>query len=193
MSFLPLILSVKLRADDRVRQKGGSCQFCGYEAAAWREFPLGMSDRGEGARSCALCHLAQHLDRPEIEREAVLIWLPQITQAALNRVVWRFYSILAEHRVGFDRRRPDGVKPEEAAGAVSLRLELKSLAALAEREVGTSSPAELSEAFYAMSPEAYALRARRLAGLRLLGLGRFYEEGRDIFPEFIGGSRGCSI
>ena len=190
MPLLPLIVSVVSRVDRvAVRQAGGSCQFCGFESAGWQEHRFGRRDSGNEARACALCHLTQHLERPEIDREAVLIWLPQMSQPALNRVSWRLYSILAEHGVGFDRRRADGVRPEEAAGAVSLRLELKGLASVAERELGTSSPAELSEALFSMSPDTYAQRGKRLAGVRLLGLGQFYEDGRDIFPEFFG--EGC--
>src|SRR5260370_2178786 len=68
---------------------GATCQFCGQPTAGWQE-PYHLNDdhadnsHANIAVSCPLCHLPQHLHRPDIDGEAVLIWLPDMAQGAVN-------------------------------------------------------------------------------------------------------------
>ena len=59
-----------------------SCPFCGVRLAEGRE-PFLCADGSEES-SCVPCSLVRHLERETIAEEAVLIWLPDLSQAALN-------------------------------------------------------------------------------------------------------------
>src|SRR5208282_4683983 len=81
MRLQPLVLSVR----ESGRKAGcaqSSCPFCGVRFAEGQE-PFLCPD-GSADFSCAPCHLVCHLERDTIAEEAVLIWLPEMTQAALN-------------------------------------------------------------------------------------------------------------
>lgn len=79
-----------------------SCQFCGLEAAGWQErFHLnGDHDDERSANivsACVLCYLCQHLERWSIDQEAILIWLPELTQGAVIALAREAHRRLAAH------------------------------------------------------------------------------------------------
>ena len=79
-----------------------SCQFCGLEAAGWQErFHLnGDHDDERSANivsACVLCYLCQHLERWSIDQEAILIWLPELTQGAVIALARDAHRRLAAH------------------------------------------------------------------------------------------------
>ncbi|VFU17618.1 protein of unknown function (plasmid) [Methylocella tundrae] len=98
MRLLPLTLSAHTSAlvsceEPSSKPQGsgsyGSCRFCGLKTASWQEpFHLNgdhLDHAGENiVAACVLCHLAQHLDRETIDEEATLVWIPELTQGALN-------------------------------------------------------------------------------------------------------------
>jgi intracellular multiplication protein IcmJ len=180
--LLPLVLSSHPLLGQGVearRQSAGACGFCGHEAALWREQAVGKGKACAGA--CAFCHLAQHLERPDIDSEAILIWLPELTQAALNRVAWQIYRTLASHGVAFDAVHAGGGLKTPAARAAALRGALIERADAAAKELGTSSPSELGEVLLKLAPERFESRPQSLGGIRLLPLGRIFIDGRDVF------------
>ena len=92
MRLQPLVLSVR----ESGRTGGGaqsSCPFCGVRFAEGQE-PFLCPD-GSADFSCAPCHLVRHLERDTIAEEAVLIWLPEMTQAALNALAHGAHRRLA--------------------------------------------------------------------------------------------------
>src|ERR1700726_3406064 len=100
MARLPFTLTLSAHpsawtADADQGERGGrgpsgiTCQFCGQLTAGWQKAYHLNDDHADHraaniAVSCPLCHLPQHLHRPEIDREAVLIWLPEMAQGAVN-------------------------------------------------------------------------------------------------------------
>ena len=61
-----------------------TCRFCGHVATAWQEVFHLDSDHDNWAvdnlvTACTLCHGVQHLGRPTVEQEQVLIWLPDMS------------------------------------------------------------------------------------------------------------------
>jgi len=192
--LLPLALSaewVQHTEETQARGRGaGSCRFCGHAAAGWQE-RFGVKDGRAGkskdgtAAACAFCHLVRHIERPEIDREAVLIWSPELTQAALNRIAWRIFEILAAHGLAPDAEA-GAAAGEAPARAASLRDELRALSAAAEREAGTCAPSELAEVFLGLRRGREAWSAPPLGGLRLWPLGRLFIDGRDVLPSLLG-------
>jgi hypothetical protein len=196
MRLLPLALSVDPVACfgkmDGRGQIGGSCRFCGQPSVV-RQEPISCTEAGSkrakdaAAPACAFCQLVRHLERPAIDREASLIWLPEMTQAALNRVAWRVFRILVPERNKVEGVSPARTGKEPAAGAAALHQALRDLAFVAAKELGTSSPSDLGEVLLKLPSESYARRAQSLGGIRLLPLGLFFVGGRDVFPSLFGG------
>ena len=196
MRLLPLALSVDpawFPGEMEARgQISGVCRFCGQPAVV-RQEPISCTEAGSkrakdaAAPACAFCQLVRHLERPAIDREASLIWLPEMTQAALNRVAWRVFRILVPERNKVEGVSPARTGKEPAAPAAALHQALRDLAWVAAKELGTSSPSELGEVLLKLPSESYARRARSLGGIRLLPLGLFFVGGRDVFASLCGG------
>ena len=183
MRLQPLILSVR----ESGRTGGGaqsSCPFCGVRFAEGQE-PFLCPD-GSADFSCAPCHLVRHLERYTIAEEAVLIWLPEMTQAALNALAHGAHRRLA-HDGALDRAAsPFGLAPEQVPnGALEAIRALEARSSEAETRLGASSPRVLGAALMRMKARLYEDRARLLGGLRLLSRGRFFVDGEDIYPQLI--------
>jgi len=178
----PLVLSVR----ESGRKAGcaqSSCPFCGVRFAEGQE-PFLCPD-GSADFSCAPCHLVRHLERDTIAEEAVLIWLPEMTQAALNALAHGAHKRLA--REGALRwASPFALTPDEVPnGALETIRALEARSVEAETRLGASSPRVLGAALMRMKPRLYEDRARLLGGLRLWPRGRFFVDGEDIYPQLI--------
>ena len=184
MRLQPLVLSVRESG-----RTGGcaqsSCPFCGVRFAEGQE-PFLCPD-GSADFSCAPCHLVRHLERDTIAEEAVLIWLPEMTQAALNALAHG-----AHRRPGARRRASPGGESvrcsplnEVPNGALEAIRALEARSFEAETRLGASSPRVLGAALMRMKPRVYQDRARLLGGLRLWPRGRFFVDGEDIYPQLI--------
>ncbi|WOJ91779.1 hypothetical protein RZS28_18800 (plasmid) [Methylocapsa polymorpha] len=198
MPLLPLILSTHASSyclgseTHKSLDSGssGSCQFCGLEAENWRERFHLNGDHGDErptniAVACVLCHLAQHLERLTIEEEALLIWLPEMTQGALNACMRGVHQTLAAHGEAPHLSRGPKSDHRSVLAAASAYGAFRARAAAAVERLGSTSPAVLGEALLRLSAEDYGRRDKLLAGVRLLPLGRFYRNGEDIYPDLI--------
>jgi len=200
MLLLPLVLSAHPSAwnpgtavgerQGRDPMQDASCRFCGLLAADWQEpFHLNGDHADDApdniAASCVLCHLSQHLDRPSIAQEAMLVWLPEMSQAALNVLACRIHLILHRHdEPPHMERRPQTDTPA-LRGAWSALTALQARTAAATTRLGTASPRDLGAALLHLSPTAYVRRAELLAGVRLLPRGRYFRGGEDIYPQLL--------
>jgi hypothetical protein len=167
-----------------------SCQFCGWSAPGWQEvFHLNGdhddNSTGNLAVACVLCHLPQHLDRPRINQEATLIWLPDIPQAAVIALARRIHQILVvQGEPPHMERRPRGNSPALIAAYKAYKALLSGQATVREY-LGTTSPVDLGAALLTLRDDLYAQRADLLGGIRLLPLGRLFHEGEDIYPSLL--------
>ena len=135
--------------------------------------------------ACPLCHLAQHPERPQIDTEATLIWMPEVSQGVLNCFVRGIHLTL--HRGGEPtdmRRTPHAAAPGVVEAFRAYRA-LRERAAPAFDRLGSNSFADLGAALLDLRPHTYAGRADLLAGLRLLPLGQLYRNGQDVYPEML--------
>ena len=185
MRLAPLTLSVcENGAVGGARR--GSCPFCGVRLAEGRE-PFLCAD-GFEELSCVPCFLVRHLERETIAEEAVLIWLPDLSQAALNALANGVHRRLAAEGALYLAASPFAVSlsgtPNPALEAIRA-IEMRR--AEAETLFGTSSPRVLGQALMRAKPNLYADRARRLGGVRLWSRGRFFVDGEDVYPRLIAG------
>jgi hypothetical protein len=161
------------------------CPFCGMWSGCWPELAAEPGRAREGAAACALCFLCRHLERPRIDEEAVLVWLPEMSQPALNVTMREIHvqlRTLGEDLYDAGRLR---LNTPERLGLYYARSALCALSAAAASQLGTDRPSELAGALCRLSPTAYANRAKLLGGVRLLPLGRFYAGNKDVYPEIV--------
>jgi intracellular multiplication protein IcmJ len=165
-----------------------TCQFCGQPTVGWQE-PFHLNDDHADNRpdnlvpGCPLCHLPQHLHRATIDDEAVLIWLPEMAQAAISVLARQIH--LSCVREGLSPAYADlgHVTPMSAAYRAYRTLHERSAAA--DLRLGTSSPRQLGAALRDMRPGDYERRAVLLGGIRLLSIGRLFRRGTDIYPKVL--------
>lgn len=208
MQRIPLTLSVKCEnwrmndknsadADaefDRVRKKAldrdnHTCRFCGFRALKWQEVHHANDDHADNrmenlVTACTFCHLCQHIGLAGKNGEAVLVWLPQISQADLHHIVrtamvaQRAYDLARnDMKSGQDRTR---LLRESADVAKAALAALRGRESEAERRLGTSDPLEIGNAMLLLPDDAYARRGDALSGIRLLPLGKRTVNTEDI-------------
>ncbi len=166
------------------------CTFCGTRSGAWQlactpDDDVDVVRAGWTGAACPLCTLARHLERPRIDEEAARVWLPEMSQAAVNTTMREIHMQLralgeglhAEHRLRLDL--PERRILHHARAALAAR------SAAAAACLGTTAPSELGGALFRVSSASYARRAALLGGLRLLPLGLFYEGGTDVYPAIV--------
>jgi len=201
MTILPLALSAHRSAwnpagipgwgGGQVTPSDAICRFCGLDAAGWQEAfhrdgNHANSAPGNVVPACPLCHLCQHLDRPGIHEEAALIWLPELSQAAVVALARSAHLVLHAHGepAHMDRGRP--VRPDPALAPTWAALHaLRGRARAAKERLGTASPLAFATALLGTAPAARTQGAVLLHGLRLLPLGRLYQKGRDVYPQVL--------
>ncbi len=177
-------------AMSRARLADTPCTFCGVRSGAWQH-SCAPDDDAEAApvgwtgAACPLCALARHPERPRIDEEAALVWLPEMSQAAVNTTMREIHMQLralgeglhAEHRLRLDL--PERRILHHARAALAAR------GAPAAARLGTGAPSELGGALFRLPSASYTRRAALLGGLRLLPLGRFYKGGTDVYPAIV--------
>jgi len=189
MTLLPLVLSVPDWESPNTRDERqppsdgapGNCRFCGFRAAGWMEISH-VNNAPE--ISCILCHLCHSLDRPTIEAEATLIWLPEMSQAALIATVRRLHIICNDHGAAPAMDRVPRADSEQLSQAWGVYAALLRRSVVAEKRLGSPAIRDLAEALAGVSTNDQ-IRATLLGGVRLLPRGRFYRDGIDVYPALL--------
>ncbi len=191
MTLRAIALSVSEGPATLVREGGlGRCSFCGGRLGSERGAPT--QDAGNATAQCALCLLVRHLDRPRIDDEAELVWLPEISQPAVNITMREIHLRLRALGESLDAATPPQRDTPERRQLYHARATLREPAGAAAARLGSVRPSELGRALLRLSPGAYARRSKLLGGLRLLPAGHFFDGGRDIYPAIVDGWSGVA-
>ena len=158
--LLPSVAQTPISPSESAR----TCAYCGTPTSCWSH---------DGA--CVHCNLVLHLDRPRIDAEAVIGWIPELSQAALNRIMRELHCQLHKSQTGFSARPG----PHYVSRALSERV------GAASKILGTSCASELGQALALLTPASYADRYRLLAGVRILPAGQFFVDDEDIYPDIL--------
>ena len=164
-----------------------TCRFCGFRVKDRQD--VALLDGNPGNRSgdnlvtcCLLCATVQQLNRSTASQEAVLIWLPQMSQAVLNAMVRGIHlSLRLDGQSPILGRRPTKDTPLVRAAWRAYDA-LAGRQQAAEQHIGTVSPVELAAALLDMAPTTYARRGEMLGGVRVLHRGQHFHNGADIYP-----------
>jgi intracellular multiplication protein IcmJ len=166
-----------------------TCQFCGFKSMHWQEVHHANDDHADNRldnliTTCSFCHMCQHIGLAGSHKEAVLIYLPQVSQADLHHLVRT--ALIAERALDVIRADQRSAPPlirqhrEAADVAKAVLAALRSRTEGAERRILTSDPAEIANVLKMLPDDAYARRAETLAGIRLLPLGKRSKGHEDI-------------
>ncbi len=121
-----------------------------------------------------------------MHEEAALIWLPEMSQAAVNALARGIHLTLHAHGEAphVDRRRPlHDTGPMRTAWAAYHAL--LDRARPAEHRLGTAAPLDLACALMSLPAQMLGRGAGLLQGVRLLPLGRLFQGGRDVYPQVL--------
>ena len=175
----PLLISI--HRDDQTPEPAQStvptedCAYCGDS----------LGPHAEAERCCAVCTLVRHLERPRIDEEAHLIWLPEMSQAALICLLREMHCRIRDAGESFDGEAGPAVVSPERRALHYARLALASRSKMANEHLGTSRPSELACVLTHLSRAAYDRRHHLLGGLRLLPSGRLFVGAEDVYPAIV--------
>jgi intracellular multiplication protein IcmJ len=165
------------------RRDFDTCQFCGFRSAKYQTvvwLSATQLDINDLATSCVFCEQVLRVDVAFPQKSGVLVWLPQVSQVAINRAMYVLYMLRISQDTRAQRAR-----------------------ALLDRLMGRRVGAK--ERFGSDNPEAAAARLRgdtapehrasgdpneaAALGLRLLPLDRRIVREADLeynqFPQFL--------
>jgi intracellular multiplication protein IcmJ len=195
--YLPIVLGLSANhlkgsskpfvADDAIEEEQKArilerdnhcCQYCGFQAEKYQKVNVkdgnwnNLSDDNL-VTSCIFCQQCFYLDRVTSMRSGVLIWLPEMTQAALHHLIRAIYVA----------RITQSPVAEYARGALDA---LMSRREDAKRRIQTDDPGILSMVMSDyVDIRHYKNRAEKLEGVRLLPLDRrLIQQGELEFNQF---------
>jgi intracellular multiplication protein IcmJ len=155
------------------------CAGCGFRSTRYQEVHHRDDDHANNdpknlITACSFCHMCQHIGLAGYNKEAVVIWLPEISQADLHHIVRN--ALVA--RRSFEAIKKDMMAQtgkvkaarflDEAAS--SLMHSLMDRMEEAENRL-SSDPSVIADALMMLDDLIYDKRADFLSGLRLLPLG----------------------
>ena len=164
-----------------------TCRACGFRADKWQEVHHINDDHSDNsitnlATLCSFCHMTQHIGLAGKNKEALLVWLPEISQPSLHHIVRAI--LVAE----YEGNKP-GADKITAAAAKALKDKLLSRESDAKKIIGTSNPEVLGDILWRMANESgnrlYPRREMMLNGIRLLPRGVRKDGNKDVMSEMV--------
>lgn len=159
-----------------------TCQCCGFRSEKYQEVHFLDHDRHNLAMdnmitNCIFCHQAFNLDLVTQMRSGVLIWLPEIDQAALHHLARAIYVA----------RISQGPMAEAARKALDILMARREEA---KKRIETDDPYVLSMVLKDyLTAKLYGERQQRLDGIRLFPLDRRLIKEADLefnqFPQIL--------
>lgn len=166
---------LKLKVFERDDHK---CQCCGFVSEKYHEvLHKDMNPKNfkmdNLVTTCVFCHQIFHLENVVDMRSGVLIWLPEIGQAALHHIVRALYVA----------RVTQGPMADAARAALDVLMNRREQA---KARIGSDDPALLSRVMAEfMEDREYQARDKKLDGIRVLPLDRrIIKEGDLEFNQF---------
>lgn len=161
---------------------GHACRYCGFISKKYQEIHFLNQDKNDHAEknmvtTCIFCHQCFHLEDVNGMKSGVLIWLPEIEQADLHHIARAIY-------VARISQGPVAEAARKSLDAIMARREE------AKNRISTDNPYILSMVLSDyLGPSHYALRERKLKGIKLFPLDRRLIKEADLefnqFPQIL--------
>lgn len=136
---------------------------------------MGTSVSVCGDKLCIVCAPAFSVDDPDTDKFSTLVWLPQIDQGYLSRLVRSAYQ--AQYVPASSP--PDAV--ERASRAYDTLTELENLRSVVKQMIGTDRISVLRKLIPDIPQHDLFFRLKRVSGLRVLPLGPWFDlHGEDF-------------
>jgi intracellular multiplication protein IcmJ len=120
-----------------------------------------------------------------IDEETRLIWLPEMSQAALNVLVRQVHlDLQALGEPVFCEDTPKDANGMRPALYMAQRILLERSDVISDR-LGSSRPADLVEALATLASRDVGIENVPLGGLRIFPTGRFYVAGVNVYNEIV--------
>ncbi|MCI5060376.1 MAG: type IVB secretion system protein IcmJDotN [Alphaproteobacteria bacterium] len=168
----PAIRQKILERDDH------TCRFCGFQSSKYQDVHFVDNDptnlqMDNMITSCIYCHQCFDLEKVAEMNSGVLIWLPEIEQAELNHIARAIYVA----------RISQGTMSETAKKTLEV---LMSRREDVKQRIDTDDPYVLATVMKDfLGPRHYAMREKKLEGVRLFPLDRrIIKEGDLEFNQF---------
>lgn len=159
-----------------------TCQCCGFQSKKYQEILYKNHDPADHAEdnlltTCIFCHQCFHLETVSDMKSGVLIWLPEISQAQLHHIARAIYVA----------RISQGPVAEAARKSLDILMGRREEA---KNRIQTDDPYILATVLKDyMGPKHYAMREKKLDGLRLFPLDRRIIKEADLefnqFPQIL--------
>jgi intracellular multiplication protein IcmJ len=157
---------------------GHTCQFCGFKSEKYQDVLVVDGDPTNTQMknlmtACIFCHQCFDLDKVAQMRSGVLIWLPEIEQTDLHHIARAIYVA----------RISQGSMAETAKKTLETLMNRREEAS---SRIFTDDPEVLAMVMRDfLSPKSYAVRDKKLEGVRLFPLDRrIIKEGDLEFNQF---------
>lgn len=159
-----------------------TCQCCGFKSKKYQEILFADGDSGNFSEDnlktvCIFCHQCHNLDKVNVMRSGVLLWLPEISQADLHHIVRAIYVA----------RISQGPIADAARRSLDALMQRREVV---RSRIGTDDPYILSTVLSDYLTEShYANRDQKLEGVRLFPLDRRIIKEADLefnqFPQIL--------
>lgn len=143
-----------------------ACACCGLAGAT-----LAVSD----APLCLVCAPAYAADEAQIDRHAALIWLPQLDQGSLSRLLRAAWTALLVCNPG---------QPERER-ALAILDDLSARRETAIEKIGTYHPSRLRRAVSTLAPHHMLKRQGAASGLRILPIAGWREQNSEALSALL--------
>ena len=179
----PDTVDAAVSVPSEVRQKildrdDNSCRYCGFKSGKYQEISFLDGDKknlqmNNLLTACVYCHQCFDLEKVAQMRSGVLVWLPEISQIDLHHIARAIYV----------SRISQGSMAETAKAALEKVMGRREEA---KKRIHTDDPYLLSIVMKDfMGPKQYAMRDKKLDGVRLFPLDRrIIKEGDLEFNQF---------
>ena len=151
----------KKTAEKTFRRDDFTCRFCGFRSEHYQRIvPYEKAGDPPFATACGFCEQSIMLDRTALSGAAILIWLPEFSQAELNHIVRAIYVAKASEGslVPVAQRTLDALMARRSE---------------AKKRIGTDEPLLLATVMHeALAKEDFSTISHKLDGFRLLSLDR---------------------
>lgn len=154
--------AMKKSRDKILERDGHVCQGCGWKSLQFQEIHHINGDHSDFRDKnletlCPLCHQVFHPASASISGGAYMIWLPEISQIELNRLLFPLFSVL---KTGTSHPM------FSVAKAVWGLLEMRRV--YLENQIGKSDPGIFGQMLLNLSPQDYEARTESLSAIKML-------------------------